>query len=212
MAKVGVSPTDARVVRTRQNLRQAALELAATGNIADISVAELARAANINRATFYKHADSPMQVLQEALIADLDALREKFLEESSFDSTDLAALWVQTTEATAEHLDRFEAIYRKGLAPDADGALLNLISEHIRASMEELFEERPDLLPKHVGQNQAVIRSAYATYLGNGLAGIMRVWFNSKNRSIEVYQALVLNALPHWMIESSAKRGRFTKK
>lgn len=204
MAKSALSATDARVVRTRKNLRDAALKLAADGHVGDITVAELARAAQINRATFYKHAQSPLQVLQEALIEDLNSLRASFLIDSLSKSTDLAALWIHTTEATADHLQRFEMIYKIGLAPDSDGTMLNLISQHITTSMEALFIERPDLLPKHAGQDDELVRNAYASFIGLGLAGIMQRWFNSEDRSIDVYKSLVINALPVWMTESGA--------
>lgn len=199
--KAAPGALDARVARTRRKLRRAALELAAAGQIEDVSVVELARAAGINRATFYKHADSPLQVLKEALVEDLDALRESFLSESEDTATDLAELWRLTTAATAEHLTRFERVYQQGLATDADSSLLALLSEHIAYSMRQLLAARPELLPKHSRREAEFVSSAYAAYLGHGLAGLMRVWFNSPDRSVATYQALVVNALPPWLLE-----------
>ena len=46
---------DRRVIRTKQQIRQALIELLAEKNESAISVRELAQKANINRGTFYIH-------------------------------------------------------------------------------------------------------------------------------------------------------------
>ena len=190
---------DARVARTQRQLRSAALTLAADTPIEEVSVADLAREAGINRATFYKHADSPLQVLREALIDDLDALRDGFLTDAADPHVDFVALWRQAAQATAEHVARFEPIYRRGFADDASGSLADLLSRHIADSMEALFLERPDLLPAHKRRDHALLSAAFAAYLGHGLTGILRVWFADGTRNVRVYADAVVSALPVWM-------------
>lgn len=191
---------DARIVRTQRQLRSAALTLAASAPIEDISVADLAREAGINRATFYKHADSPLQVLREALVDDLDAMRSGFLDAAGGPATDFEALWRQAAHDTAAHVGRFEQIYRRGFADDASGSLQTLLSRHIANSMEALFTARPELMPPHRRKDVALLSAAYASFLGNGLTGILQVWFNSGSRDVEVYADAVINALPAWML------------
>lgn len=194
------SPVDARVVRTQRKLRAAALALASDVPIDDISVADLAREAGINRATFYKHADSPLQVLREALVDDLDAMRAGFLLDAAAVDVDFTDVWRRAAHDTAAHAARFEVIYRRGFADDASGAIPTLLSRHIANSMEALFLERPDLLPAHRSADAPLLSAAYAAYLGHGLTAILQVWFNSGSDDVEVYSEAVVGALPNWML------------
>lgn len=191
---------DARIARTRRELRRAALELAAAGPIGEVSVAELSRAAGISRGTFYKHADTPQQVLDAALIEDLDGMRASFLADVDTASIDFTELWRQAVRATAAHVARFEAVYRSDFSDDDSGALQTLLSRHIAASMEALFRARPDLLPKHRKRDEELLRAAYAAFVGHGLMAILQVWFHSTGRDVRVYTEAVLNALPAWML------------
>lgn len=54
---------DLRYKRTQRNLKSALIELLETKNINQISVRELSEHADINRATFYLHYDSPYDLL-----------------------------------------------------------------------------------------------------------------------------------------------------
>ncbi len=190
---------DARAVRTRRRLREAALALAAEGPIDEISVAQLTRAAGMNRATFYKHATSPLHVVREALVDDLDAIRLDFLPAAADPATDLEALWRTAAHTTAAHVARFESIYVRGFAEDASGALPALLSRHITRSMESMLQARPDLLPSHAGADEDLLIASYAAFLGHGLAAILQVWFASGNRDVAVYADAVIGALPEWM-------------
>ena len=194
------APIDARVARTQQQLRSAALTLAAEAPIESISVADLAREAGINRATFYKHADSPTQLLWDALVEDLDVMRAGFLEHAAAPTIDFVALWRQAAHDTAAHVARFEGIYRQGCTEGVSGAVHALLSRHIAVSMQELFERNPTLLPKRRPADRALLAAAYASYLGHGLTAILREWFCSGAEDVDVYADAVINALPTWML------------
>lgn len=194
---------DARARRTRTSLREAALTLAAEAPIETITVADLARAAGINRATFYKHADSPLQLLGGALIDDLDAIRGRFLIDAAAPTVDFTALWTRAAHLTVAHVERFEAVYRCDFGPDAHGSLQAVLSRHIAHSMQQLFAERPDLLPEHDAREEAFLINALAAFLGHGLMGILHRWFHSEPRDTVAYTHAVLAALPAWMLPAS---------
>ncbi len=71
---------DARIVHTTAALREAILRLAADRPVSSITVADVTRAAGINRATFYSHAVSPGSLLADALTPELDRIREDDVE------------------------------------------------------------------------------------------------------------------------------------
>lgn len=56
---------DRRVRKTRESLVSALIELLQTKNIHEVSVRELADAADINRGTFYLHYKDPFDMLQQ---------------------------------------------------------------------------------------------------------------------------------------------------
>lgn len=60
---------DARVVRTRQGIKDALLEMLDERRLADVSVADIARAAGVSRTTFYAHYRNLAEVYEE-LVAD----------------------------------------------------------------------------------------------------------------------------------------------
>lgn len=65
----GDAAIDPRVRRTRQAIYAAFMELLAEKNFEDISVADVAKRSDLNRATFYKHFTDKFALL-EAMIAD----------------------------------------------------------------------------------------------------------------------------------------------
>ncbi|HEU0165580.1 MAG TPA: TetR/AcrR family transcriptional regulator, partial [Thermomicrobiales bacterium] len=65
---------DPRVRRTRRMLRDAALELVAERDFSDITISEITRRADINRATFYQHYIDKDDLIAQAL----DSLFDEF--------------------------------------------------------------------------------------------------------------------------------------
>lgn len=211
MQDTSESTQDARVVKTQNRLRSAALDLAANQSIHSISVTDLASAAGINRATFYKHAENPFQVVQGALEADLDTLRKSFLNEAKESKPDFRTIWSEAVVGTVEHVNRFKRIYELGFREDADGALQNLLSRHISNSMQMLFSENPQMLPKHPKRNREFLITSTAAFLGSGLTSILRVWLQSGSSDVALYESAVLNSLPAWMLSAEDADGSFIK-
>ena len=198
------SPLDARIVRTRTQLRKAALSLAADSPIADVSVSDLTRAAGINRATFYKHAQSPSEVLEEALLEDLNQMREGFLIASLDSPSDFETTWRRAVEDTVKHVERFESVYTHGFTESSDGSLKALLARHISTSMVELFHSSPELIPNATEESFEFFVNAYAAAIGASLTAVLGAWLGSPDRDIEKYAIAVLNVLPDWMRNSSA--------
>ncbi|MCB0028887.1 MAG: helix-turn-helix transcriptional regulator, partial [Anaerolineales bacterium] len=67
-------PRDRRQRRSRRRLREAMLALLVAKGYENITIAELAEQADLNRATFYLHYDSKEQLLVDSLEAQFDEL------------------------------------------------------------------------------------------------------------------------------------------
>lgn len=84
MSLLLVKKTDRRIQYTRRVLEQTLIELLHTKPIEKISITELCKLADINRATFYQHYHSPYELLHEiqdtfyqSFKADMERLLKK---------------------------------------------------------------------------------------------------------------------------------------
>jgi len=73
-----VVKADRRIVRTRNNLKRAMLELVKKKEFKDISITEIAEVAKCNRVTFYSHYDTSSQLLEDVFRDYLDQLTTNF--------------------------------------------------------------------------------------------------------------------------------------
>ena len=78
---------DPRKRRSRDRLYAAALELAAREPIAQLTVTQIAGAADVHRSTFYEHADSPGRLVEEdhrRAARPIHAARERAAKKGKF--------------------------------------------------------------------------------------------------------------------------------
>ncbi len=191
---------DPRVVRTRQRLRTAVLAAAAERPIEQVSVSDLAKAAEINRATFYKHAGSPADLLRMVLIQDYDARHAAFVAAVQTPGSRLPDVWRQALSALAAHLDQHAAIYEANLVGGRGHALAPLMARHITMTVEWLLTARPQLLPADTPRDGLTVR-ATSHYMGYGALGIAAAWLQEPTpRDPDRFTATVLTLLPHWIL------------
>ncbi|MCQ4214747.1 TetR/AcrR family transcriptional regulator, partial [Streptomyces longispororuber] len=143
----GGPTVDVRVQRTRARLREAVLRLATEQPVEDISVADLVRAARVNRTTFYKHADSPAAVLAQVLYEDLDQVRSKWIDDTLTSGLPAHEVWERASTALIGHLGRHDALYTVGLVGRRSPVLHRLLVDHFIASVRTLLERQPEMLP-----------------------------------------------------------------
>lgn len=72
--------TDARVRLTRRLLREALLECMKKRQLKDITITEVCRTAEINRATFYKHYRNCYEIVEEVEQDQLEVFRTMLME------------------------------------------------------------------------------------------------------------------------------------
>ncbi len=102
---------DPRYQRVRQQLVTALLELAGARPAESITVAELAAAAGVSRATFYAHGTSPAALLADTLIAELRPRLDALAEQMDHPGADYAGLWRRIYQEVLEHVLDHRAIY-----------------------------------------------------------------------------------------------------
>jgi AcrR family transcriptional regulator len=157
-------------LRTRAALHRAVLELAAERDPTALTVTEVAERAGVHRSTVYEHAASPMDLLQRALLAELDELRAAHLYGVA--AADLPAAIEAVTLEVFRHVDRRAAIYRNVDA--ADGATLHaLLAGHFAESSRLLLGAGVLEIPIDDG---GLAREATVRYLADGVVGLIGAW------------------------------------
>lgn len=71
---------DLRIIKTKESLRKALLQILKTKPLERITIAELCREAQINRGTFYLHYQNVLEVFKEYLEVIIDDLRKSYEE------------------------------------------------------------------------------------------------------------------------------------
>lgn len=138
---------DPRVIRTRQLLQTALLELMQEKPFQAISVTDLTRRATLNRATFYLHYLDKFDLLaQSARDTFTASINKKLPDWTAFHVTDIQLL----AHATCEYLDGFLkgcAPANKPYEPLIEAELQRVLYDYIYSWLHAESEYPPDTLP-----------------------------------------------------------------
>jgi AcrR family transcriptional regulator len=184
--------TDPRVTRTAQACEQAVVELASQRPVSRISVAELADRAGVTRATFYNHYGSPLELLIQVLMNDLDRahrLEEERRAEGGYTSAQMLRL---TIVDVADHIQRFKALYQLSLRDAADTAVYAALVRHF-TDYAFAFIARSDN-PDVPEANRQVV----AEFVANGFAGAIKAWLRDDTVSKEDLIDAAFACAPAW--------------
>src|SRR5579863_2435468 len=111
---------DPRTVRTAQACRGAIVELASEQPISQITVADVAERAKVTRATFYNHYTSPLELLIQVLLADLERAHLHEAQRRAEGGRSAAEMLRLSIVDVARHIERFTAVYRHAVHDPAD--------------------------------------------------------------------------------------------
>ncbi|XVU27585.1 TetR/AcrR family transcriptional regulator [Actinoplanes sp. CA-054009] len=191
---------DVRVQRTRTRLREAVVRLAADRPVEDVPVADLVRAARVNRTTFYQHATSPAAVLSELLYEDLDAMRADLIAGFAEAALPPRAIWERSAAAMADHLTRFDALYTAGLVGHRSATLYRLLVDHFATTATTFLEQNPTLLPPGAGTPSWRTRT-HGAFLAHGTAGVVEAWLSQPPpRDPALFVTAAVEVLPPWVL------------
>lgn len=196
---------DPRAARTLAQLRAAALDLAATKPIEQVSASELAFAADVNRSTFYRNATGPDAVLRDALYAEFNAWRES-TEHISATSGSRRASWIDTFRKLAGHVQRYWGVYEAGLGatPAPSPALMQMLVAHFEESARQYFDRNPALLPPVPQNHRPVSPTMYARFIASGIVGVLSAWIESPGpHDHEEFARALETVLPAWLFGES---------
>jgi AcrR family transcriptional regulator len=191
-AKIGSS--DPRALRTRQKLVDAFHAAVADADPAAMSVASLARAAGVNRTSFYGHFASPEDLAIHALselfdvvgAADILMRAERSVPAEEASRRALAGI----VQFVWERRDSYARVLGPGAAPRLLMAVTEAFTERTVASLEGIGTRPPG----------ADVRVT-ALFLAGGVLGVIGSWLageQSRWSPDELTEALV-QCLPGWL-------------
>ncbi|GLY14726.1 TetR/AcrR family transcriptional regulator [Kineosporia rhizophila] len=187
---------DARQRRSRERLHQAVLRLAEERPVSQVSVSELAREAGVHRSTFYEHASSPDDLLRQALLVDLDALREPLLAETG---ADLAVVATEVTQGVMRHIEDHIAIYRRDLAYTSEVGLRSMLGSHFLESSRILLDlARVRIEMPVAGVPDDAAADIAARLVADGTVGAIAGWLERPDLSVDDFLSVYVQMLPSW--------------
>ena len=148
------------------------MELASERPISQITVADLAERAKVTRATFYNHYASPLELLIQVLLADLERAHLHEDERRAEGGLSAAEMLRLSIIDVADHIERFEAVYQQAVHDPADGGVYEALVRHFTDYAVAFIARctHPDL-PR---TNHDVI----AQFVAHGFAGAIKAWLS----------------------------------
>ena len=160
--------TDLRVVKTREAIRRAYLELLRTHTAKEITVTELCRLARINRGTFYLHYPDTHALLESILgelMDELAAVIRRYPPQQLKD--DPFPVIYDAFSTFARHADFLPFLMRNG-SPELHDRLKALLNEMLLTQW----------LPMHSGQ-KAEDYPYINAFIVSGTIEVFKVWVQS---------------------------------
>jgi AcrR family transcriptional regulator len=167
--------TDPRIVRTAQACSEAIVELASQQPISQITVADLAERAKVTRATFYNHYTSPLELLIQVLLADLERAHHREEERRADPGLSTTEMLRLSIVDVADHIERYEAVYRQAVHDPADEGVYEALVRHF-IDYAEAFIARCTH-PNLPDSNRPVI----AQFVAHGFAGAIKAWLSDNS-------------------------------
>ena len=172
---------DARVLQTRQALRQALLELIDSKPLEQITIRDIAAAAGIGYNTFFRHYTNKEVLLREIVSEELSQLIE--LSVSAMDASDSTGASRALCQFVADHDTLWSTLLNGGAANTLRDEFIRLLRETAPSRMSGTA-----ILPAEIGIKLVAV----------GTLELLAWWLEQSERIpfeqlAQIYEQLVLN-------------------
>jgi AcrR family transcriptional regulator len=150
------------------------VELASQQPISHVTIADLAGRAGVTRATFYNHYGSPLDLLLQVLLGDLERVHLLEDERRAQGGLSRAEMLRQSIVDVADHIERFESVYRQAVDDPADRGVYEALVQHFSNYAVAFIARCTD--PDLPDANHGVM----AQFMAHGFAGAIRAWLGDQ--------------------------------
>ncbi|WP_099469430.1 TetR/AcrR family transcriptional regulator [Konateibacter massiliensis] len=162
-----MAKTDRRILKTKESIRNAFMQLVHKKDFQAITITELAELANIDRKTFYLHYTSIHDILKEfeAELADKVILLLRNTQTFEMD-----AFFYGLTDIMLEHIDFYRHISRDTSYSFLMSECKNILKDALKHSF---YESSALPIEKF---------NVYSEYVSSGIIGIYTDWLNNNSK------------------------------
>ncbi|WP_162239027.1 MULTISPECIES: TetR/AcrR family transcriptional regulator [unclassified Rathayibacter] len=179
-------------------LHRAIIDLATDAEVSSLTVSDITDRAGVNRSTFYAHASSAAELLCSALGAELDAIRDDYLETlRGGAATDTTIR--EGTSRILGHLESHRTLYIRAFdSAGGDSGLRAMLAVHFRSAVTATLETGTLDIPASDALG-TFLADGTASFLAAGSTGLMEAWLRlPAPRTPDIYLAAYRSLLPSW--------------
>jgi AcrR family transcriptional regulator len=190
---------DPRQRRTRTRLHKVIHELATEQPVDGITIAEVARAAGVTRDTVYRHAESAVTLLAQALETELEDLVERTSQLPAVSETG-RSVFHGPELALFQHVAEHAAIYRNAMSPRLSAPIRDLLIRSSARALTSHLQRHPGIAPLVDGRVATDHeRRMFVAFAASGTIGAVEAWLESGDLSdLESAAAATLAGAPTW--------------
>ncbi|ASS96581.1 TetR/AcrR family transcriptional regulator [Peribacillus simplex] len=189
------SNTDLRVIRTKESIRHALVELINEKGFEAITVKDITIRAKINRGTFYAHYQDKFDLMtkcEEEIMLDMSRItKQNFPSVIAALETDSQTLTpFSLTVSLFEYLNINSGFMKAVLGPKGDLSFQTRLKEFM---WETLYGNNPNAFIKE--ENFLVPGQYLASYMGTAIIGVIQQWLESGRKESPQEMARILTTI-----------------
>ncbi len=170
--------TDPRVIRTKQSIKNALVELIEEKGFEAITVKDLTTRANINRGTFYSHFQDKYDLMTKCEEDVMNEMAEKIIKNVPTVIEDLDTHTPDTIAFTIlvpffDYLNRNRGLMKSLLGPKGDVSFQSKLKDFM---LKHLFETNK--VPFLKERTLLVPPEYLVAYIGSAHIGVIQQWLN----------------------------------
>ncbi|MGG3805237.1 TetR/AcrR family transcriptional regulator [Metabacillus fastidiosus] len=187
--------TDLRVIRTKESIRNALVELIDEKGFEAITVKDITTRAKINRGTFYAHYQDKFDLMtkcEDEIMLDLSRIvKQNFPSVIAALETDSPIVTpFSLTVSIFEYLNKNSEFMKAVLGPKGDLSFQTRLKEFM---WETLYGNNPITLIKE--ENLLVPGQYLASYVGSAHIGVFQQWLNNGRKESPQEIARILSTI-----------------
>jgi AcrR family transcriptional regulator len=170
----------------------AIVELASERPISQVTIADLADRAGVTRATFYNHYTSPLELLIQILLADLERVHRLEDERRTEGGRSAAQILRLSIADVADHIERFKPVYLQAVHDPADGGVYEALVRHFTDYAVAFIAQctHPNLPDAD--------HDLMAQFVAHGFAGAIKAWLSDSSVAEADLVGAALACAPVW--------------
>ncbi len=181
--------SDLRVIKTKQLLKEALLELLKKMEFEEITIMKLTTYAQINRSTFYAHFYDKYDLLVKTINDELVSFVEEVAPKSEVELT-LADIpnpfYLRATQYIYQHGEFFKVMMGENGIPSFQQQFLKIIEKYMLDHLEKL----------HPHPNRMEIpKELFIYYVAHGYVGVISYWLENDMQYSPQYMAEKLSQM-----------------